>query len=637
MSYLQLIGKNRIPENHWEKEENVIKFLIFVSQQLNYKNCEDWYKCSRKMIENFGGREIFNHHKNIVDLLNKIYKGRYEFLEWKFVSAISGFWNSEDNCIKYMKWLEKELGYTKEEDWYQINSDILRKNYGNGMVNNSRKYAYYNILKKIYPEYNWLPWKFTRASDKFWEDINNQRKYMEWLFKKLNYINIEDWSKIGSEEIINNCGGAILRRYKTLFNLFQQIYPEHNWVRWNFDQCPDDFWKIEENRISYKNWLFKRLNLTGPEGWYQINRDIIKDNNGYGFIKYYVSFYNCVKTFEPEYDWLFWKFTRVPDGFWEEFENQKKYMNWLFKELGYTEMEDWYKISQEDLRNNEGHGILNFESENEALLVSFLNKVYPNYNFLPWKFISVGQKYWNNEENVKSYMDWLFKELNYSKMEDWYSINNKNFSDNCGTGILAKYDLNYKKLLKEIYPDYKWDKNKFKAYKGELICKRFLESLYNEKEITQGYRVKWCKNPETNRFLPFDFCLSNFNIIIEIDGIQHFEDLKGWRSVSKENRIRDRYKMTQALQNGYSVIRILWDDIYYDTNDWKNKLKDSIQELSSLQESPRVIYLSDKYKEFEEYNSIIEIKTNGDIESYESCLMVRGSDGKFEQCESCSG
>jgi hypothetical protein len=209
MSYLQLIEKNRIPEKHWDKEENVIKFLIFICQQLNYKFYEDWYKCSRTMIENFGGREIFNRYKNIVDLLNKIYKGRYEFLEWKFISTIPGFWNNEDNCINYMKWLGKELGYTREEDWYQITSDILRKNYGNGMVNNSRKYAYYDILKKIYPEYNWLPWKFTRVSDGFWDDINNQRKYMEWLFKKLNYINVEDWSKIGSEEIINNCGAML--------------------------------------------------------------------------------------------------------------------------------------------------------------------------------------------------------------------------------------------------------------------------------------------------------------------------------------------------------------------------------------------------------------------------------------------
>jgi hypothetical protein len=38
---------------------------------------------------------------------------------------------------------------------------------------------------------------------------------------------------------------------------------------------------------------------------------------------------------------------------------------------------------------------------------------------------------------------------------------------------------------------------------------------------------------------------------------------------------------------------------------------------------------------------IAEIKQkrieNGDVESYQSCPMIRGNDGKFIQCESCSG
>jgi ABC-type transport system substrate-binding protein len=78
-----------------------------------------------------------------------------------------------------------------------------------------------------------------------------------------------------------------------------------------------------------------------------------------------------------------------------------------------------------------------------------------------------------------------------------------------------------------------------------------------------------------------------------------------WLSFSKDEV--DLFQLdgeltVQALQNGYSIIRILWDDIYNNTNDWKNKLKDSIQIIQNSYETPKVLYLSDKYKEFEEYS-----------------------------------
>ena len=39
---------------------------------------------------------------------------------------------------------------------------------------------------------------------------------------------------------------------------------------------------------------------------------------------------------------------RVKRGTWNNIENQKEYMKWLEKKLGYTCMEDWYKVSKKD-------------------------------------------------------------------------------------------------------------------------------------------------------------------------------------------------------------------------------------------------------------------------------------------------
>ena len=36
----------------------------------------------------------------------------------------------------------------------------------------------------------------------------------------------------------------------------------------------------------------------------------------------------------------------VPSGFWKDEKNHKKYLLWLGKKLGYTNMEDWYNINK---------------------------------------------------------------------------------------------------------------------------------------------------------------------------------------------------------------------------------------------------------------------------------------------------
>ena len=52
------------------------------------------------------------------------------------------------------------------------------------------------ILSKLYPEYNWLPWKFENGPKNFWGDVKNQRKFMEWAGKELKIKEMSDWYNV---------------------------------------------------------------------------------------------------------------------------------------------------------------------------------------------------------------------------------------------------------------------------------------------------------------------------------------------------------------------------------------------------------------------------------------------------------
>jgi hypothetical protein len=107
--------------------------------------------------------------------------------------------------------------------------------------------------------------------------------------------------------------------------------------------------------------------------------------------------------------------------------------------------------------------------------------------------------------------------------------------------------------------------------KTEKLILEFLSS-FNPKH---QYKVDWCKNRETNKYLPFDifiFVTINdiiYNIIIEVDGRQHFMNIDCWNSNAEDNLDRDIYKMKQALDNNHYIIRICQDDVWNSKINWK--------------------------------------------------------------------
>jgi very-short-patch-repair endonuclease len=115
--------------------------------------------------------------------------------------------------------------------------------------------------------------------------------------------------------------------------------------------------------------------------------------------------------------------------------------------------------------------------------------------------------------------------------------------------------------------------------------KKFLATLTAEGIVVDTQpRFSWCKR---KRVLPFDFRVGKW--IIEIDGGQHFWDVKGWRSKCDDVSNTDVFKMQCAIKNGYSVVRMSQQEIFDNSWGWKTAIISTIQENVDV---PTVIYLS---------------------------------------------
>jgi len=203
-----------------------------------------------------------------------------------------------------------------------------------------------------------------------------------------------------------------------------------------------------------------------------------------------------------------------------------------------------------------------------------------------------------NDENCEQCFD---KSFAFHEKAKYWSNKNKLTPREVFNKSGIKYIFNCNKCDNEF--DCSLDKinnNRWCPYcknKTELILYERLKTIYPELE--QQYKTDWCKNLKTKRYLPFDFVLNNYKIIIELDGSQHFIQVSNWKAPD-ENLINDKYKMKCANDNNYSVIRIIQDDVYNDKYDWLKELDNNIKKIIKEKNKVHNIFIckNNEYKIF---------------------------------------
>lgn len=109
----------------------------------------------------------------------------------------------------------------------------------------------------------------------------------------------------------------------------------------------------------------------------------------------------------------------------------------------------------------------------------------------------------------------------------------------------------------------------------------WLQNEFPEFTITCQAKFDWCVSEKGNCLL-FDFWIEELDLLIELDGDQHFRQVLNWKP-PEVTQSRDIRKMLDALQNGFHVIRIYQEDVWRDLNGWEEDLSHAITK------SPKVL------------------------------------------------
>lgn len=273
----------------------------------------------------------------------------------------NGYWDVRANRMRYMVWLRKKLGYTKANDWYQLNRQHFLDNDGGGLLATSFKHSPLAALRDYAPHTDWKPWLMSKVPQRFWKDPANRRAYMTWLGKKLRFKKNTDWYKLTKDHFHQNGGDGLLANYykNSPILAVRDFKPKVAWDEWLFVEAPQRFWHDPVNRGRYMKWLGKTLGYKTADDWCWVKRSDFIKNAGSALLQSGWSPLQLLREAYPDEVWFEWHFYRVPNGFWNKRANRRAYMQWLGQEYcGFTKTTDWAELTREDVRDTGGGTLL---------------------------------------------------------------------------------------------------------------------------------------------------------------------------------------------------------------------------------------------------------------------------------------
>jgi hypothetical protein len=105
-------------------------------------------------------------------------------LQNSFSKLPSTAWDDPIVARSFFDSIRKEAGLWNLEDFYGLSNKQIMSFGGSGILTRFG-FSVRQALQHAYPEHEWLEWRFSRAGSNFWNDIQNQRAFMDWVGKEL--------------------------------------------------------------------------------------------------------------------------------------------------------------------------------------------------------------------------------------------------------------------------------------------------------------------------------------------------------------------------------------------------------------------------------------------------------------------
>ena len=504
-------------KNFFQSVENQRKFFDHLFKKYQLKSIDDFLFFSNKKIIKNGGKKLLKNYSNDKkQILISIYPNySFDFEKFELRMKEKIYFKLIENQLKFMDDLFIKLRLKSIGDWKKISKKIIIKN-GGKILLKKYKNNYQKLLISIYPNYfneNNINNKLNdNLIDNFklknyFQSIENQRKFMNYLYEKLNLKSMDDWMKISSKILINNGGKKLLKNYlydkKKLLILIFPNYP------FDFEKINlKKYFKLIENQRKFMDDLFDEFQLKSIDDWKKISKKMIIQKGGNKLLKNYLNDKkNLLISIYPNYSFDF-NYNKKKNlkknlnnnnlinnfkvkNYFRSIINQRKFVEYLYKKYELKSLDEFLLFPKKIIIKNGGKKLLNFYLNDKKKL---LNSIFPNYSFdfekieFKLKEIKLKRKNFHLITYQRLFMDKVFEKLDLKTIDDWLNFDEEIYKK-IFKKILKYYSNDYKKLLTTIYPNYLFNFEKFPL---KINSKEYFEiSIKNQQNFMEKIYKKY--------------------------------------------------------------------------------------------------------------------------------------------------
>ena len=120
--------------------------------------------------------------------------------------------------------------------------------------------------------------------------------------------------------------------------------------------APKGFWERKANQLSFFDWLGDQLGYKSMDDRYNVTQEDIYRRGGSSMLSKYFnsSPSQALQILYPKHDWKLWEFKKAPQGLWKQLQSdtsqRKRMFEWLEGQLGIKSLDQWYRVSVEQVQ-----------------------------------------------------------------------------------------------------------------------------------------------------------------------------------------------------------------------------------------------------------------------------------------------
>ena len=333
----------------------------------------------------------------------------------------AGHWLDFKNRKRAVELFGNANNITRMEEWYNVTGTMAKTFKLAGLLAKYYCGSFYKLLCEVYPDFDFKPWKFKQSPQKFWNDDNNGRLYVEYLCKLKGYSVPDDLHKLVPNDFIDNDGNGLwVAHGNCLKVLLEALYPERIWHPWLFAVTTMGTWLDKENHKLYVKWLEQKLGIKTPEDWYRhLSKKTIEGEHCGALLsnckEYANSPIRLLKFIYPDFNWKLYRFNQCPHGMWQDKSFVNEWAKDMCEHYGKDFPEGLYDVSYQDVLNFYGSGGIDAHR-------GFVNLIVDNVEnpagWIPEKFVKYGFSVIANEfllrlsEDIKTHIQTILNSEN---------------------------------------------------------------------------------------------------------------------------------------------------------------------------------------------------------------------------------